>query len=78
MLNWPKFTQQCPQAAMSFNVSSFPFLEKTLANYRQPCNGDIFFPLEGRMTSVAFSQLSHISERQSDNNIHCTAGIANT
>lgn len=78
MLSWPKFTQQCPRAAMSFNTSSFSFPEKTLENYRVPCNRDVFFPLKVRMTSVAFSQLSHTSERQSENDIHCTAGIAST
>lgn len=78
VLNWPKFIQQCPWAAMSFNTSSLSFLEKTLKKTIDSLVIETFFPLKVRMTSVAFSQLSHTSERQSENDIHCTVGIANS
>lgn len=61
-----------------FQHIPFTFFEKTLENHRWSCNGDIFFPLKVRMTSVAFPQLSYTDGRQSENDIRCTAGIAST
>lgn len=45
-----------------FQHIPFTFFEKTLENHRWSCNGDIFFPLKVRMTSVAFPQLSYTDE----------------